>query len=86
MSPVWFHQITGLHPLKVAYQDGTLTFEESRDRQVAILKASAAYLVEDFANVVDELAETTDEADFDEVLACLYDECDRYRIWLDPVR
>ncbi len=70
----------------LAREAGCLTFEQSRDRQVAILRASAAYRVSAFAEVVDELGETTDEDDFDGVLACLYDECDRYRIWLDPIR
>lgn len=92
MSPVWHHHIRGLHPLKVAYQDGRLTFEESRDQHVAILRASPCYSKSDaldapwtFSGLVDELATAANVPAFDEVLSFLYAECDRNRIWLDPV-
>jgi len=93
MSPVWHHHITGLHPLKVGYQDGTLTFEQSRDQQVAVLRAAPCYSSADtesdpwsFSGIVDDaLATADDEDEFDAALSMLYDVCDRDRIWLDPV-
>jgi hypothetical protein len=92
--PTWKIQIQGLAPLKERFRSGTMTFEESRDAQVAVLRASKAYSAEDaeadpwsFAGIVDDdLATSETVEEFDSALSALYDVCDAERIWLDPIR
>lgn len=56
-----------------------------RDPMVAMLRLDGAYDAnEDFAIVVDTLAEAETVQDFDETLASLYDWADVHRVWMGP--
>jgi hypothetical protein len=82
---VWLHTID----LGDIFHDHSLAFEKKRDLIVERLRASdwvkQAHPNSLVADTVDELAETFDEEEFDEVWNDLYDRADVDRVWIETL-
>lgn len=76
----WVAKVDIKGPLYAA-QRGEITFEDSRDQIVSILKSRA--ITKNFA-YINDLEQAQDADEFDEFLDALYDFADSRRIWLGP--
>lgn len=86
MTTAWTRRITGLRPILDAISNGTMTFEDGRDKFVTILKADPAYERRlEFTDAVMEIEAAQDAADLDAALEDLYDWADEHRVWVDPI-
>lgn len=72
--------------LKDVFHNDQLTFEQSRDAIVSRLRRSAWFKskgeFDDLPQLVEELADTTDVNEFDEVWDSIYNEADADRAWI----
>ena len=77
--PIWDSQIN----LGDLFHNDDLTFEQRRDGIVARVRATRwardSYTV---TELLDELGDTTDVDEFDEVWNLIYDEADYDRVWI----
>lgn len=80
----WTHR---LHLGDVFHNDD-MTFEARRGAIVRRIKAARFYSDDNWTlwSVVDELADTTDPEDFDNVWDAFYDWADSNRVWVDTTR
>lgn len=83
MSNRWKYTV---HGVKDAINDDDLGFEETRDRVVSALRASAWFRsadeYHDLPDLVEDLAETVEVEEFDAVLGAIYDGADYDRAWI----
>lgn len=80
----WDHRLN----LADVFHNDDLTFEAKRDEIVHRIKAARFYRDDDWTlwSVVDELADTTDTDDFDNVWDAFYDWADAHRVWVETFR
>lgn len=80
--PSWAHRID----VSDVFHNESMTFEEIRDAVVARLRASLWLAGRDefdpVVEVVDNLADAEDTAEFDGWWDDLYDAADMYRVWI----
>jgi hypothetical protein len=80
MMPVWRRTLN----IK-QFLDPSKPLARVRDPMVSMLRLDGAYDAnQEFAEIVDWLAEAADVEDFDTALADLYDWADQHRIWMGP--
>lgn len=72
--------------LKDVFHNDELTFIESRDAIVKRLRQSAWFKgkdeFDDLPQLVEELADTASEVEFDEVWDAIYNEADADKVWI----
>jgi uncharacterized protein YozE (UPF0346 family) len=71
------------------FHDESLTFDQRRDQIVERLRQSRWFKHRDafdmLADLIEELAGTENESDFDEVWNSIYDEADADKVWIETV-
>ena len=81
MPRPWKHHID-VHDI---WQDDTIEFKERRDKIVERIEASSAWDKDDetIVDLLDELAYTDHEGEFDCVWDAIYDWADDNRVWIE---
>ena len=78
-QPIWRHKID----LRHVFREERLTFEQRRDAIVRRLRTSAwAVGNPEVLELADELADTADGDQFDQVWDAVYDQADEDRVWI----
>lgn len=82
-KPIWAYKVD----VSVPWRDETLFFEQRRDAIVSIFKKHPWVTQDnmhgwDLQDLIEELAEVSNEEQFNEVWDAIYDEADADRVWI----